>query len=179
MIDTAKALTLAGIEMQWRTVSFSNFVDAARNDLIREFMASDYTDLVFIDDDIGWEVGGFLRMLCLDADVMGAICPRKKDPLEWNVNLISADGKRIERYGMLECAYVGTGLMRIRRNVMERMERCFDTAYENGRKIGEDAWFCREWRRMGGQVWAYPDIDITHSGLKNWTGNYRRDCNAY
>jgi hypothetical protein len=175
MIDTVKALTLAGIEVQWHALSFSNFVDAARNAQVKAFLDSDCTDLMFIDDDMGWDVGGLLRMLCLDADVVGAICPRRCDPLEWNVNLLSVDGKRIEQDGMLECAYVGTGVMRIRRRVIEQMERCFDTAYENGRKIGEDAWFCREWRRLGGQVWAYPDITITHTGLKEWRGNYRSD----
>jgi hypothetical protein len=179
MIDTTKALTLAGVEMQWKVISFSNFIDLTREKMVREFVQSDYTDLVFIDDDMGWDVGGLLKMLTADVDVVGAICPRRKDVMEWNVNLLNdAQGNRIEQDGMLECAYIGTALMRIRRSVIERMERCFDAGYEGTGYIGEDAWFCREWRKMGGRIWAEPGITVTHTGLKIWSGNYRRDSNG-
>lgn len=179
MIDTAKALTLAGIEMQWRVLSFCNFIQAARNQMVRDFLASDYTDLVFIDDDMGWSVDGLLKMLSADMEAIGAICPRRKDTREWNVNLLrDADGKRIERDGFIEASYVGTALLRIRASAFERMERAFDAGYEAGGFIGEDAWFCREFRRLGGRIWAYPDITVTHTGLKTWSGNYRRDDNA-
>lgn len=179
LVDTAKALTLAGIEMQWRALSFCNFIHAARNQMVREFLASDYTDLVFIDDDMGWEVEGLLKMLSADVDVVGAICPRRKDPQEWNVNLLSdSEGMRIECDGLLESSYVGTALMRIRRSALERMDRAFDAGYEEGGFIGEDAWFCREFRRLGGKIWAFPDITITHTGPKSWSGNYRRECHA-
>lgn len=179
IIDTVKALTLAGVEVQWKVRSFSNFIDFARETMARDFLLSDYTDLVFIDDDIGWDVGGLLKMLTRDVDIVGAICPRRKDTPEWNVNLLrDAEGKRIEQDGMLECAYIGTALMRIRRCVIERMKRCFDAGYEGAGYIGEDAWFCREWRGMGGRIWAEPDITITHTGLKSWSGNYRRDSNG-
>lgn len=180
LVDTAKALALAGVEMQWRVLSFCNFIHAARNEMAREFLASDYTDLVFIDDDMGWEVGGLLQMLSRDVDVVGAICPRRKDPIEWNVNLLRGpDGQRIERDGLLECAYIGTALLRIRRTALERMGRPFNAGYEDARFIGEDAWFCREFRRGGGRVWADPAITVTHTGLKSWSGNYRRDCHAF
>lgn len=179
LVDTVKALTLARIETQWRVLSFSNFIHAARNELAKAFLASDYTDLVFIDDDIGWELEGFLRLLSHDVEVVGAICPRRKDPREWNANLLSdGSGKRIEHGGLLECAYLGTGLLRLRRAVVERMPRLFYSRYEGERLIGEDVWFCREFRRCGGRVWADPDITIQHVGLKAWSGNYRRDCHA-
>lgn len=181
MVDTVKALTMAGMEVQWRVLSFCNFIDAARNQMVREFLMTDYTDLVFIDDDMGWSVDGFMRMLTKDVDVVGAICPRRTDPVQWNANLLRDErGSRIERDGLLECAYVGTGIMRIRRTVLEAMAPpWFDTAWEGGRKIGEDAWFCREWRQRGGRIWAEPDITVTHSGMNEWSGNYRRDSNAY
>jgi hypothetical protein len=177
LTDTAKALTLAGIEMQWRTLVFSNFIHAARNELVKEFLASDYTDLVFADDDIGWPAEGLVKMLLRQVPVVGAICPRRKAG-EWNVNLLRADGHLIENDGLLECAYVGTALMCIKREALEQMPRAFDAGYEEAGFIGEDAWFCRQWRRMGGRVWAEPNITITHSGLNAWSGNYRRDHHA-
>lgn len=172
MIDTARILMMAGIEMQWRVLSHCNFVHEARNSQVNEFLTTDFTDLLFIDDDMGWQADELLRMICKDADVVGAICPRRKEQREWNVNLLSDPaGNRIEHDGMLECAYVGTALMRIRRNVCERMPRCFDVAYEGGRLIGEDAWFCREFRRLGGRVWA-ERMTISHVGPHEWRGRY-------
>lgn len=180
LIDTVNALTLAGIETQWQALSFCNFIQCARNEMAREFLESGCTDLVFIDDDMGWDVGGFLGLVSRDVDVVGAICPRRKDPREWNVNLLrDENGERIVQDGLLECAYIGTALMRIRRHVVEQMTRCFDAGYEVSGFIGEDAWFCREYRRMGGRIWAEPDITISHTGLKEWHGNYRSECNAY
>lgn len=180
MIDTVSALALASIEVQWHALSFCNFIQCARNEMTREFLESDFTDLMFIDDDMGWDVGGFLKLMSRDVDVVGAICPRRKDAREWNVNLLhDAQGRRIENDGLLECAYIGTALMRIRRSAVERMARCFDAGYERGGFIGEDAWFCREFRRTGGRIWAEPDITISHTGPKEWIGNYRSENHAY
>jgi len=180
LVDSVSALSLAGIQAQWQALSFCNFIQCARNDMAREFLASDCTDLVFIDDDMGWDIGGFLKLMSRDVDVVGAICPRRKDPREWNVNLLhDAQGKRIEHEGLLECAYIGTALLRIRRAAIEQMARCFDAGYEGPGFIGEDAWFCREFRRKGGRIWAEPDITISHTGLKEWTGNYRSENHAY
>lgn len=168
LTDTAKALTLAGIEMQWRTLSFCNFIHAAREQMAREFLASDYSDLIFIDDDMGWPVEGLLRILSRDVDVIGAICPKRKDPIEWNARVIGSDGD------LLEVAYIGTALLRIRRAAFARLPgRYFDAGFEGERFIGEDAWFCREYRRNGGRIWAEPDITITHTGPHDWRGNYR------
>lgn len=171
LVNTIKGLTAAGIECQWRTLSFSSFIQAAREKLAREFWNTDYTDLVFIDDDMSWEPEGFARLLSHDVDVVGAICPRKRDN-EWNVNLLSKDGERIRCGELLECAYIGTAFIRIRRGVVEKMPRMFDAPLEGGRIIGEDAWFCREWRRMGGRVWADPEISVGHLGIKEWRAKF-------
>jgi len=170
MIETAVALTLAGISFQWSALSFANFIQCARNELAGEFLDSDCTDLVFIDDDMGWETGGFLQMLMRDVDVIGAICPRRKYPREWNARVIGKEGE------LLECSYIGTALLRIRRNVLESMPRAFDAGYEGPRFMGEDAWFCREYRKSGGRIWAEPNITITHSGPHEWRGNYSEEA---
>jgi hypothetical protein len=180
MIETAQALTLADISLQWSVLSFANFIQCARNEMVAEFLGSDCTDLVFIDDDMGWDTGGFLKMLTRQVDVIGAICPRRRDPREWNVNLLSDErGSRIEIDGMLECSYIGTALLRIRRCALEQMPRPFNAGYEGERFIGEDAWFCREYRRAGGRIWAEPNITITHTGPHEWRGNYAEENYAH
>lgn len=174
LADTIKALTAAGIEVQWRVLSFASFIHVVREKMAREFLATDYTDLLFADDDMGWDVEGILNMIASDAEVVGAICPKKRAKVDWAVNLLNdVEGNHIGRNGLLECSYVGTALMRVKRGVFEQMPgRLFDAQHEGERFIGEDAWFCREWRRLGGRVWADPRVSIIHTGLKNWEGRY-------
>lgn len=162
LADSVKALALAGIECQWRVKIGGCFLHFIREEMARDFLKSDYTDLVFIDADMGWS-DGLLRILTHDVDVVGAMCPKRKDSPEWACAPLGET-----RGGLIECSYIGTAFLRIRRSVIERMPRCFDAGYEGERRIGEDAWFCREWRKLGGKVWADPSIHVTHTGLKTW-----------
>ncbi len=43
-----------------------------------------------------------------------------------------------------------------------------------GQWWGEDYYFCRKWRDMGGEVWIDPDIMFTHRGSLAWGGNFKQ-----
>ena len=43
-----------------------------------------------------------------------------------------------------------------------------------GQFWGEDYYFCRRWRDMGGEVWIDPDIMFTHRGSMAWGGNFKK-----
>lgn len=174
LMNTVKAMTAMGLEVQWRVLSGSSFIHEAREQMAREFLASDYTDLLFIDDDMGWNELELLTMAASDVEVVGAICPKKKDETEFVVNLLrDASGNRIEYCGLLECAYVGTALLRIKREAFHRFpKRFFNIEHTPNGMIGEDAWFCREFRKNGGRVWADPRLKVTHTGRKDWKARY-------
>ena len=42
-----------------------------------------------------------------------------------------------------------------------------------GQFWGEDYYFCRRWRDMGGAVWIDPDIEFSHTGRKSWRGSFK------
>lgn len=44
---------------------------------------------------------------------------------------------------------------------------------------GEDYYFVRKWRDMGGEVWIDPDVDFSHRGTKAWTGNLKTTMDAW
>lgn len=162
LVNTIKTLTAAGIEARWQVLAYSGFIHSARNRLAAEFMASDYTDLLFADADMGWDVEGILRLIAEPAPVALAICPKKKDPLEWVFN--------------------GTALMRIKRRAFETLPKPWFNVEidEEGRVItGEDAWFCRQWRDRGGEICRAPYIHVTHTGQKNWQGRYDHDSSGH
>ena len=43
---------------------------------------------------------------------------------------------------------------------------------------GEDYYFGRRWRDMGGEIWLDPDIEFTHRGSKVWSGCIRASIEA-
>jgi SAM-dependent methyltransferase len=100
--------------------------------------------------------------------------------------------------GLIPAAMVPAGFLRIRRGVFERFRRhygeialqCiernfdgterdrfhnyFDTRQVGEQWFGEDVFFCRQWRAMGGDLWIDPRITLTHTGPQRFTGNYYR-----
>lgn len=48
-----------------------------------------------------------------------------------------------------------------------------------GQFWGEDYYFCRKWRDMGGDVLIDPDIMFTHRGSVAWAGNFRTASEQY
>lgn len=103
-----------------------------------------------------------------------------------------------EATGLITAGMVPSGFLRIRRAVFERflehygapnlavVERnrdgtereryydFFDTQKVGEQWFGEDVRFGQLWQAMGGELWIDPDLDLTHTGVKHYPGNYHR-----
>lgn len=103
------------------------------------------------------------------------------------------------RNGFVQTHTVGTGLMLIKREVMETLLRQYVHLYldepgddyrdmgleggvfqifntlknEQGQFVGEDVAFCRRWEAVGGAIWAKMDAKIGHIGLEIFEGTYQ------
>jgi hypothetical protein len=91
--------------------------------------------------------------------------------------------------GLIPTQYVGTGFMLIEKNVFTKMRAYypedwfeykkrivylhFDTVIEEGTKnyLSEDYYFCRNWSRMGGEIWVDPSIELSHTGYYVFQGS--------
>lgn len=148
-----------GIRAEWHSLAHSNLLHFARHRMAVEFMASSATDLVFVDDDIQWNAAELAELLLNhDREVIGGICPRSDGTVNY------APAERIEN-GLIECRWIGTGIMRIKREAFERIgQPYFAAPYAGGTEmVGEDAWFCHRIRESGGAVWAMP-MTVSHRG---------------
>ena len=103
---------------------------------------------------------------------------------------------RVEN-GFVQVERIATGMMLIKRHVFEKMiekhpdwkyapntmptkeeiDRLtpfnyafFDCVVEDGHYLSEDWYFCSQWRRMGGEVWADITMPLTHSGFHVFQG---------
>lgn len=167
------------------------FIDLARNELVNYFLTSPegFTDLFFIDADQGWDAKAIIRMLTYPQGVVAALPPKKCDPPTFHMNALTGviDG------GLFQSLEAGTGCMRIKRSVFERMDSMlkgekvggpfdwphqpyFQTGMSQYGWCGEDMFFCRQLVAMGEYLWIDSDVTFTHRGSKAWKGNFYEHC---
>jgi choline kinase len=157
----------------------------ARNSIVREFLASDSTRLVFIDADTVFTFEDIRMLVETDRDVVAAEVSRKTASGATNVVKLPAPNGKIDG-PWYEAAFAGTGFMSLSRKCLESMtkqypeynyrnapnepESCalFDTGVVSGQFVGEDLMFCLRWRKMGGRVWVHSGLDIGHIGTHDY-----------
>lgn len=192
-----------------------SLITRGRSILAGRFLTSTATHLLFIDADIGFEPDVIFRLLDADKDVGTAIYPKKHidwdivktkmdsgsaEPvhqmgLDFNLNLLGNTGA-VEK-GLVRVLDAATGLMLIRRNVIECMsdryrddlecindiagtrERLpkyvaiFDCMIdpESRRYLSEDYSFCRRCQAMGFEIYADISSTLCHVGNMTFSGD--------
>lgn len=186
LINTLPLLVMNGLQYTHAFVIGNSLVHDARNRLAAQCLASEATDLLFIDSDIGWDPHDMLRLAISPHDVIGGAYRQKRDDVErYNVG-----APRRTATDLYECDYLGTGMLKISRRALEKlvglhpewrytgddglpMYGLFQSPIEGGRITGEDAFFQRHWRATGGKVFVDPDMTLLHVGRKPFEGNFR------
>lgn len=155
----------------------NSLIADARNKLVARFLASDSSDLVFIDSDLSWSADDLLKLASFDAPLVAGVYQRKsRTKIDFAVKFGAAIG--MDAQGLIAVERVGTGFMRLRRDGVEKMvaahpalrlERdgfsaLFDTSLVDGQFVGEDFTFCDRWRAIGGQVLVDPTMNFGHHG---------------
>lgn len=191
LVSAIPVLHDAGIAVDFCFEAGNCHVDDARNSLVRQFLKTDCTDLVFIDSDVGFRAEDLLKLVTLDRDVVAGVYPKKQEEEDFPVYTGSGVELRAEADGCVEVLGAPTGFMRIRRAVLEKMVEAFkhrqfqgqsyqegDAPYTllfereiaDGRRWSGDYNFCRRWIALGGKVYVHPEMSFTHEGLKEWKG---------
>jgi len=197
LAETCVLLSQLGIRLHYRVVIGSSNLPRARNVLVARFLASDATDLMFIDDDIGWDQVDVVRLLASDQPLLAAAYRKKSELFDnvagWTCQFLPAatEGFNIDAAGNIEVASVGTGFMRLHRQIFEQMigERPdwkgtgdLDELSTTERQLyyrffiyddqdrTEDYVFCDRWRALGGRVFIDPSVHLTHVGEKPYNG---------
>lgn len=154
-------------------------VDDARNAVVRDFLASDCTDLVFIDADVSFEPDALLALLGFDCDLVGGVYPYRREN-EAEKMPVRALPDAVMKDGLIEVDGLPTGFLRMRRAMLERMAKMAQPfidrdgnpptpllferdIFGDGRRSG-DIRFCMNWRNMGGKAYAATDLWLGHSG---------------
>lgn len=192
MLATYNRLWGAGIECDTFIPAGHQWVDVARNQCVDYFKTAlspkgnRFTDILFMDADQGWDSKTIERIVRADKPVVAALPPLKGDKLKFHSDGLTGviDGH------LMQAKYAGTGLMRIKREVFDRVDAAhpdlqdlmkgpypwphvpyFQTGNTKFGKLGEDVFFCHLLQAMGEYVWIDSDVNFRHFGAKRWEGN--------
>jgi predicted O-methyltransferase YrrM len=173
-----EALSAAGIQSAYYLLQGNCHVDDARNAVVRDFLESDCTELVFLDADVSWEPPTLVDLCKIDKDLVGGIYPYRRESDEETMPVRHLPEIKVEG-DLIEVEGLPTGFMKIKRNVIERMAATakhylkddgkphpvlFERDYFGGGRRGGDIHFCMIWREMGGKVYAAPELRLGHCG---------------
>ncbi len=202
LYETGRLLTQLGIKHFWiENVGTAN-LPKARNELAATFLASPFDEAMLIDDDMGWEPSDLVKLLGSRQPFIGAAGPKRMDflpdtdvrrwcflPLVWETD----KPQPRDEMGNVEVEGIGTGFLKLSREVFERIilahshlkrpgrpelpQHIRDHYYrffefpDNDDETGEDYAFCRLWRSIGGKAWIDPTINLIHAGDKDYGGD--------
>jgi len=185
LFSTAAACATSGVRCQF--VMERGLVEWARDALLDDFLKGDTDKLFWIDSDMTWEPGEFLRLLALSTvrDVVCAAYPSKSDRLAFSVDMplevtrdelglveINGIGLGFTAMSRKVCAEVASGAPRVVDTLNGReMASVFRVDAVDGKRRSEDMAFFADIRALGHKVWLDPTITPGHVGEKQWTGS--------
>lgn len=140
VLNLALSCQRSGISLGIKHVGCDSLVPRARNTLVRHFLDSTATDLLFVDADITFQPEDVFSLLALDEPIVGGIYPRKQLDWHriWRAARAGVDPEQLPYYGfigvfnwqdggdypldaLIEVRHLGTGFLRIRRSALEEM----------------------------------------------------------
>lgn len=200
LISLTRALDAHGINGGFGTLSYPDIVEI-RNIFLTIWMDSvKSSHMLFIDADMGFAPELILDMIALDKPLVGALCPKKKLPIEFAGRAKKGDVKIVN--GFMEVNGVGGAIMLIKREVVTamlqkwpelsdevtiknhaarsildghkitRLIKAFNKLSIDGEEFSEDLSFCHRWNMCGGDVWANIVHEVSHVGLYEYRGAY-------
>jgi GT2 family glycosyltransferase len=155
-------------------------VEKARNEAVKEFLASPYSWLIQIDNDVV-PPQHFLKVIdWAEADrklVFGI--PTPIDDLSWNVGRTNEkDNSQCNRMvtlprGWNQCDFVGTGFLAVHRSVVEAIRSDW---FSSGPTRSEDYAFCDRVKTAGFQVWFNGDYQCDHIKSLSLLPSMEKSC---
>lgn len=194
LLANFQTLQNAGHNVEVKSEEGNCYITAARNSLVRMFLETDCTDLIFVDTDLWFEDNALLKLMQWDRDIVCGVYPKKKEEAEFAARpFINNDtGKLVvdSLNGLISLDAGPTGLMRIQRYVLEKMVKSYpnlEYGTDSGELVydffecvrkdkvwwGEDYAFCHKARDVGFTIWCEPNIDFIHIGTKHFKGNFK------
>lgn len=183
-----RAMNQLGIEYEVSYLPGMPLIHIVRNMQAYKFLHESNADkFVCVDADVGWKMGTMIHVASHKEHVVAAGVRRRKDPEDYAINFLDSGIEQDPKTGLIEIETIGMALTSISRECLETFrDKTPEYAYGfndqthhgffqlplgGGQVIGEDVFFCREWRKMGGKVHLDSRHWTTHSdGVRAYGG---------
>jgi hypothetical protein len=193
LFDTKVLIKELGGQVHYVEGKYIADVYIARTKLLGIFYRNpQYTHILFIDDDMGWNAWDVIRMLLLEREFLCAIGPKKKYPIEFAFSLHDDYSRPIPlihevETNVAEISEAGGAFVLLKRSCVGRMWQAYPELEFDGdenttdvalfdpiiinkgrewprRRLSEDYAFCYRWRKLGGKVNVLLDVELSHTG---------------
>lgn len=195
MLDLQHLCIDMRVPLATHTIRNESLIHRARNRILRDFIDSSCSHLIFIDADIGFVGRDVFRLVAHGKEMAGATYA-KKNREKYDPALVPLDGpSRVTDDHLIEVACLPGGFLMLHRDVVNRLigvhqDLWYWDHHETGRRRvhdlsacyidpvtrtmwSEDYALCQRWRAMGGQVWLDPNISLSHNGTSTFEGDPR------
>lgn len=174
-IKTATVMSLfkaiKNLPYEWNVLSQTGcYIQDNRISIVKMAQKLGSTHLLFVDADMKFDAGIIENLLKRGKEIIGADYNYRKLPQERIAQSRDVENKIIweeHENGLIECAYVGTGMMLIDMKVFDNIPEPWFVVehYKDGTlKWGEDVWFCKEARNAGYKIWLDTTLKVKHIG---------------
>ena len=176
------------MEFDFWQISGDSYIDRARNSLCNGLLRSDFTHILFIDSDEGWDLPGFLNIVKSPHDIVGAGYPCKNIWDFYGVVLNNdAHGLPIidKATGAISALCIPAGFMKISKKALLQLAphvSTYTNPYNGDEKdydffsriqpLGEDGSFNLRCETAGIPRWVEPRTIISHWGVSEHRGSY-------
>jgi len=176
-------LSVSGIPCSYMPNVGASVISEARNTLVRMFMQSPHTHLLFWDSDVEVSSGSLARLLLANKPIIGAVGVKKSDMVSGieRFNCLP-DGSGKMEGSLMRMEYLSTMFLLIHKNAfsvisshgLDSFGGWFDFYNPKEVRIGwtEDYAFCRRAREAGLDVWADTSVKLVHYGMKGYSGDF-------
>jgi hypothetical protein len=188
-----------GARLSFAEVTGCSIVSRARNILVKQFLDSDCTDMLFVDADVVINTDAVLRLMAVSTgkDVVAGTYPSRTSSGKIFAGLYLDDDKMpvMDENGLLKARMAATGFMLIRRHVVTtlverhpewtygadamqpgRVEHAlFDVGVIDNAYIGEDIMFCQRAIAEGFTVYIDPEISLPHIGSHAFERDFSKE----
>lgn len=190
-VSYSSSLMITALQLHKNNIEFGTLLNRTgtllvgeRNAIARTFVESDYTHLLCIDSDIGWNAADVLEMISYDLEFVAGVYPTRKNLGYTFRPFFKEDNSLIvNEMGLLSMQYVPAGFMLIKKSVFEKIINkfpdlrykskdpllvdaegwtFFNTEIYDGEFWGEDYFFCRKAIQAGIEIWTNPNFEFKH-----------------
>ena len=183
-----------GAKVDWVEMPGCADLAAARAKIFSYFQRSDFTHLLMIDSDMGWEAGDVIKLIMSERDFVAGVGMKKLPHVEFAYSNSDDLGTPLQIMmeadtGIIEVSDVGAAFVLITKACADKMVEAYpETKFvisneqpeyavfdpiivpNTTRRLPEDFAFCYRWRKIGGKVFVIPSIRLQHVGRHVWTG---------